>query len=1015
MGGLQRQIVPVLLKGLDQLAPRQTGIMSGLDALLNMYAQQGEQAGYEFVPRPGTTTITKPVNPSAAYRIATLGGQLLMFTDFGAFRRATDGWHGVDGNGGSSTGNPFTSQTTKPMFCEATAATSCDSVYVGGYTVRAVSDGTVLNVSVVDANGDALDSPFVSVVGGATLRVTGNGPSFPRCIAAQNGGSVLVAWFNTATNTIEGNRYTLGGSFSGTNTIIASAVSVGFSPPFDVQAVGTGNNVAVLWNDNATSNLSQLLLNMVSMTPGATTAYGAKGTNFVTKGYLANNFSTAVLFVAFISSATGLHVAQFDSTTLAAGTDTVYDAASTAGASITGYRSGTTTAVVYWTVKGTLPYDDQIKTSNGAAATLFLHGRAVASRTTILNASNIQPPFMLTKYRGVGQVTYFMVNGGGIDIARSMPDVGGADPANTLVGLLSLPNLSVGASANSYVTSALSSTAIQTGASGLFSNTGASTITVTVDDITVGAPVELNQSLHFPGALPMVYDGSIITVEGFPLAPEQSDAYVLAGGGSLTASSTYTYRYVYEWTDNNSNLYQSAPNLIAQQAVLGVGQTKVTHALPNVLPSTTVLRNVYIAVYRTVANGDGSVYYRVGSVLVLGIGSRATFVDTMSDTTLVGQAPLYTNGVILENLAPPPCMTMVAHRGRLLAGGIDGDPTAIWQSKQVTPGFGVSFNDGLVSRLGGSTDPITALGSMDSYAAAFTASTTWSSSDDYPDDTGAPGMLRFSQSSSTNGCAGARLIARADDGLTCWQAKTAVVGGPGPGPWRLSRGLAWEWIGQAAQLDSAAFTTLRTIFAVPGLNQMRIVGQTATVNGNVLVRETTFETWATWTYLVSTPTIVDAITWRGVPVYLTSTGNILLESAAVYSDNATAIAHSLTFSPFNFAGVAGYQRIYVGQPTGRILGTAGAGQSLRLDITQIPDGVAMTPKSLTLTPDANALFGGVEFDPGPNGKCSAYQVTISNIAGAPNNAGCAWTLAALTMEVGIKPNVNRLPPANRAL
>ena len=41
----------------------------------------------------------------------------------------------------------------------------------------------------------------------------------------------------------------------------------------------------------------------------------------------------------------------------------------------------------------------------------------------------------------------------------------------------------------------------------LAATTGAGAITVVMSDSTVGRPVELNGTLHIPGAMPLLYDG----------------------------------------------------------------------------------------------------------------------------------------------------------------------------------------------------------------------------------------------------------------------------------------------------------------------------------------------------------------------------------------------------------------------------------------------------------------------------------------------------------------------------
>jgi hypothetical protein len=294
---------------------------------------------------------------------------------------------------------------------------------------------------------------------------------------------------------------------------------------------------------------------------------------------------------------------------------------------------------------------------------------------------------------------------------------------------------------------------------------------------------------------------------------------------------------------------------------------------------------------------------------------------------------------------------------------------------------------------------------MDAYAVALTDMQTWVSSDEYPDDTGTGGVLKFSQSSATNGCAGARLVARIDGGLIAWQAKYQ------PGPWMIDRGLKWTWIGSDIVTDSAM--TPLALVAVPSLNQVRAVGAVAT-----LVYETTFGTWSTWKYGVLNGTLVDAICVGRVVYYLDATGFAYVESApGTFPDTGTGsptvVAHSIGLSNFNFAGIGGYQRIYILNLTGRVLGTPALGEILTLQVLQTFDNGQTLLKSFAATPDANGFFG-IEADPGPFGKCSAYTVSVFNAQGGGNNAELGWTLVAVTIDVGIKPNANRLPPANRA-
>jgi hypothetical protein len=287
------------------------------------------------------------------------------------------------------------------------------------------------------------------------------------------------------------------------------------------------------------------------------------------KGYLSNTFTTNELVWGWVSSATGLNVGFFNAATLAlAGGGGVYDAAATAAGNLTGNRVGATGATVYYTVKGaTFGYDNSIKVSTavGAGSSVVVRSLALASRVSTAGPMAV----FLAKYTGNGQATYFLINptNGAYEIARAMPDVAAPDSSNSLLGLLALPNLMTTVNTSTWLTSGLRAAGVISLTAGVSTFVSASTITVVHEDITLGKPVVLNGVLHIPGATPLMYDGGpvgqTIVEDGFPIAPEQSDAYVIwqLARGALTPSSTYTYRYVYEWTDATGALHQSAPNL----------------------------------------------------------------------------------------------------------------------------------------------------------------------------------------------------------------------------------------------------------------------------------------------------------------------------------------------------------------------------------------------------------------------------------------------------------------------
>lgn len=989
---LARQVVPVLLQGLDQLAPRQVGVTGRLDSLINMFAQQGQEGGYEFVPRPGVTALSRTADSGAittGAKLATLGASLLLLTGTACYRRAVDQWHIV------APVYPTVGVSSKPISTSQVQVYSCDDIYVNGYTIHVWTEFSFTVPG--QAFYSVYDSTGAPVVTRRLLDAPGGAGAFGIRVVA-SGTAAIVVW-NSQLTTIKAAKIDTTNPAAVPTPVVVTALNNQLN--FDVQTVGSSGTVAVLYQSSATGRLTQNLITVSSMAVGAFVDYASLTPTGIFC-YSTNDFSSNVLFVAHNDSAAGLRVSQFNGATLALNSTSTFDAAATGVFhTIAANRTGGAVSVYYTADPGTGPGQYRIMVSTGAGSTVVLRSLGLASRvvpfgTSLYALARYNPTFTAT----TADMSYFLIDlTNAVAVGRSAADVAGFEGGSIL------PNLAQSTASNVFLTAG--QVVVGTGSSGgtLFSYIGANAMTFTFQDPTIGKGVELDGCLWLPGSLPMLYDGATLTEAGFPISPPQAAAPTLAGGGALTASSTYTARWTYEWIDSAGNLHQSAPSA-PQQFTLGVGQTKATFAIPTL--RVTSKTGVYIRFSRTVSNGDGSTYYQEGIVANDPTVDTVSFVSTLADTALVGGEALYTDGGILENLAPPPCKAMAIHRGRILVGGVDGDPTAVWFSKDVVQGFGVAFNDGLVSRLNSGNEPVTAVGSLDTYAVACTATTTWSSGDEYPDDTGNPRVLRFSQTSSTNGCAAASLMARSDDGLTIWQGKKT------PGPWQIGRGLSWSWVGSPIQLDAAAMTPA-TIIAVPGQNQIRVVGN-ITNFGVSLTRETVFGTWARWNYLkyptVGAPIFVDAVLWNGNVAYLTADGYVSVEDTTTFGDENTAIAHGIAFSNFNFAGVGGFQRIYNTALTGRVLGSAGDGDQLLLLASQTFDGVPIPDKSLLITPDTDATFG-LEIDPGPSGKCSTSTLVISNTTGGLNDPRSPWALSAVTMLVGIKPSLRRVPPSKR--
>lgn len=997
---LDKRVVPVLLRGLDQRGPKQTAITGELDLLSNMVIVKGNEGGYELVPRPGEAAVSKTADVGSittGMRLATLGSALVLMTGTSCYRKAIDGWHRVDATA------PVVGVDTKQIPSINAGCSATDAVYVNGYTVsvasvRASATTRSAIASVSDANGVTVVTSTLATGQVHAVKVVASG-AVAVVFWQIEGGLLRAAKLDTASPS----------AFGAAVTVSSTAET----PPyiFDAQRVPASGRIAVLHRETGTLRLAQVLLDPATMTTSGATTYASLA-SLTMFGYLTNDFSTNVLYVGHVDAASGLRVTTFDGATLALGSTVVYDAAITVAMNITGYRTGASVSVYFTAEASPNVYDGAIKLSTGGASTTIRRSIGLASKVLSANGTL----YALTVYSGTNLSTplrsYFLTDlVAQKEVAHALPQKGG------VFNSLALPELTTAVNSSTWLTAGQKMTAAGSEASVPVVYLGAVTITFRFQDASVGRGVELNGGIHFPGSLPMLYDGNTLVENGFPLAPETASSLTPAAGGGMTGGSTYSYAYAYAWVDATGNLHRSTPTPEVLVALGGL-DTQVTHSIPTL--RITRKTGVILETYRRNVTANETILRLVSSSTTPTINDptadRVTFVDQISDTTAASGEPIYTNGdpAPLEHVAPPPCRAMAVHRGRMLVAGIDGDPAAVWFSKQVIPGFGVAFNDALVSRLS-TSEAVTAVGSVDSYAVACTggnAGSTWASSNDYPDDTGGGGVLVFEHYSGSVGCASPMHMARNDDGLMVWSGTYGAATSGARGPWLITRGMAFEPVGGGVD-DEAFIFTPATVLTVPTRNQVRYLGSTSDVGATVgvaLVREGFFKTWARWDYARHVAAIVDATIWMGAVAYLASDGTVYTETLGetVLDDLGFAVPHSLDIASFSFGGVAGYQRIYAGQLTGRVIGAAAV---FSLAVTQTIDGVAQAAKTLAITGQAADSDLNFEWDPGTGGKCSAYSIRVSD---SGNSANCGFSLAAVTMQVGIKKGINKLIPARRA-
>lgn len=336
---------------------------------------------------------------------------------------------------------------------------------------------------------------------------------------------------------------------------------------------------------------------------------------------------------------------------------------------------------------------------------------------------------------------------------------------------------------------------------------GVSQVEINFNDTQVFDGVQAGTEMIAVGGRTSTYDGAIITEQGFNLYPENA-VISQTTGGSLTLLGVYSYALVYEWTDNHGRLHRSAPGFFA--VTMTGSNNKTSIAFPN-LRLTERGANVQLVPYRT--ENNGTVYYRAGSTTSTNNDTSTdttTVLDDVSDATLIGREPLYTNGGELENIGAPTAKYADLFGKRVMLAGTEDN--TVWPSKQLTEGKPVEFNDQLVltpSTLGG---PITGIKTLDDKFVMFRKNRIEYITGEGPNNigTGSP----FSPPiliSNDIGCINARSIMEFPPGLLFQSAK---------GFFLLNRSLQLFYIGkQVKQWETA---TVSRAVLLASKNQARI-------------------------------------------------------------------------------------------------------------------------------------------------------------------------------------------------
>lgn len=648
--------------------------------------------------------------------------------------------------------------------------------------------------------------------------------------------------------------------------------------------------------------------------------------------------------------------------------------------------------------------------------------------------------YFLSAYQSTYQPTYFLING--TSSTAASPKVAGKLAYQNGGGYLTtgLPNVSIDGMAASIpylfknlVQAVNKGTALPAGTqtNGIYSQTGVNLATFTIGTQGLDT-VEIGNDLHLTGGFLSMYDGYLPVEHNFLLYPDPtqstlSNAYTWsATGGSIAAqpsgsgnTDVYYYVYTYEWSDNQGNIFRSAPSIPLAVTTTGSGTSgSIALQIPTLRLTMKVANPVKIVVYRwSLAQQN---YYQVTSITSPTLNSTTsdsiTYTDTLADATILGNNLLYTTGGVVEDINAPASNIMSLFDTRLWLVSAE-DPNVLWFSKQVIEATPVEMSDLFTKYIPpttatqGSTGPITSLAPMDDKLIIGKKNAFLYINGIGPDNTGANNQ--YSEPifiTATVGCSNQKSIVLIPQGLMFQSDK---------GIWLLDRGLGTTYIGAPVE-DLTLGSTVLSAVNIPQTNQVRFILDT----GVTLMYDYFYGQWGTF---VGVPALSSCI-FEEMHSFINEFGEAYQEEVGMYQDGSNPVLMSFKTGPLRLGDLQGYQRAYFFYLLGTYFSPHKLQMNLFYDYESNPSqSIIISPTNYS-TPygsgDSQSPYGqGSPYGGSSNienwrvflerQRCMAFAISLQEIFDSSFDTapGAGLTLSGLNVVMGFKKGF-RPQPAN---
>lgn len=501
---------------------------------------------------------------------------------------------------------------------------------------------------------------------------------------------------------------------------------------------------------------------------------------------------------------------------------------------------------------------------------------------------------------------------------------------------------------------------------------------------------QIGNETIFAGGVVRSYDGNTVSELNYIQQSKLvSDVNKVTSGGGL-GDAIYQYAIVTQWQDANGNIVQGTPFFFTVDHTSSSSGANSTDDIRLSTVGLTDKSGVKIVLYRT--EGNGSVFYRRATYdndanLSDGyISSGAGGIDDdKSDTSLINDASdiLYTNGGVLENVAPPAAERVAVFKDRLFLTKMH-DKSKIWYSHAVEDGFPIRTSDSLTMNVDYRGQQVEGLGVVDDKLIAFLQNRYYYTYGDGPNTTGFGGTFApFELASNDTGVLEGKSIVETPDGLMYRSPK---------GIYLIDGSLGSNYIGAQVE-DNVAGQTITSAIVVPEKNRVRFT----TESGDMLEYDYFFRKWYTQPGLDA----YDAVFLDNDYYLLRNTGGkVFKEDGSVFADDGDDYTMKIETGWISMASLVGFQRIYSLFFVGERKDTCSFKVSVAYDYsdTYVHD----TTIALDTALDDGAM-GYVPFRlevPTKIQKCQAIRVKIEEVS--PSSTDEAFTLTGMGMKFGVK-------------